>query len=194
MSYFDSIYNKVFGTKSATPIIVNEVIKRSQRFLNNFHAWKSSEVSHELLNEVWQSYFWKKKGIDKNPQVYILESNYSNGISINYESKYDRKSFHFLFDYLADQVKKLDYRLVMSRLTIEEKGQIVETKELHYLKPKRSFVEPIDQKYGNVQIEYKMVDDHPDSIRVIANGYPDRNYQEVKNFDELAKHIFNLES
>ena len=108
----------------------------------------------------------------------LHESNYSNGFAIKYMPEYGKKNFHFLFDYLADQVKKLDYTLVMSRQTMKENGDEVEMKEMHYLKPKRGFVEPIDQQYGNVQIEYKELNDEPMRIKLVANSYPDRKYLE----------------
>ena len=194
MSYFDDIYNRLFG-KPATPtkVFVNEIIKRSQSFLDQFQAWRASDVCEEFLNDLWQSYFWRKKGVDKDPQMVLLESAYSNGFAISYEEKYGRSNFHYLFDHLADQVKKLDYRLVLSRHTMQEKGDIVEMKEMHYLKPKRGFVEPIDQKYGNVQIEYIEENDEPTRIKLIANSYPDRKYREAQDFEELAQYIFSLQ-
>ncbi|MFK7952070.1 MAG: hypothetical protein AB8B73_04435 [Ekhidna sp.] len=193
MSYFDKIYAKLFGEKTATPLVVQEILKRSDRFTTQFHEWKLSDLRDEMIDEIWQSYFWKKKGIEKTPQVFIMESVSNNGFSIKYEANYNEKDFHFLFDYLADQVKKLNYTLVLSRLTRKESGEDVDTKEMHYLKPKRGFVEPINQQYGNIQIEYSMINDSPQSIRLIANGYPDRNYTKVKDFNELVQHIFNID-
>lgn len=194
MNYFDQIYNRLFGkSKEASTVIVNALINRSQGFLNRFNAWKSSDACQEFLNELWQSYFWRKKGIEKNPPMVIHESTYSNGFAITYLPEYSKKDFHYLFDYLADQVKKLDYRLVMSRQTMKESGDAVETKELHYLKPKRGFVEPIDQKYGNVQIEYIEVNNEPSRIKFIANSYPDRKYMEAQSFESLAQHVFDID-
>ena len=194
MSYFDYIYNRLFGksVSGQTRVLVNEIIKRSQSFLERFHAWKASDICAEYLNDLWQSYFWRKQGVDKDPQILILESTYSNGLAINYESKYGKNNFHYLFDYIADQVKKLDYRLVLSRHTMQEKGDVVEMKEMHYLKPKQSFIEPIDQRFGNVQIEYIEENDQPTRIKLIANSYPDRKYKEAENFEELAEHIFSF--
>ncbi|WP_370089495.1 hypothetical protein [Ekhidna sp.] len=194
MSYFDQIYHRLFGTTGpkATAILVNEIIKRSQAFVDRFQAWKTSEYCEQFLNELSQSYFWRKQGVDNDPQVVLLESTYSNGIAINYESTYGKNNFHYLFDYLADQVKKLDYRLVMSRHTLREKGDIVESKEMHYLKPRLGFEEPIDQKYGNVQIEYIEENDQPTRIKFVANSYPDRKYKQAENFEDLALHIFSL--
>ena len=192
MSYFDYVYKRIFGSRSKrTAVLVNEVLKRSQNFLRQFNSWKASEICEEYLNEIWQSYFWSRKGVDKNPQVLILESSRSNGFAISYEPQFNKNHFHYLFDYLADQVKKLDYRLVISKLTMEERGDHVETREMHYLKPKNDFTVPRDQKYGNVQIEYLSVDDEPTRIKLIANTYSDRAYKDAESFEELAEHIFN---
>lgn len=194
MSYFDYIYGKLFGNQgsTSTKILVNEIIQRSQSFLDRFHAWKASDLCADFLNDLWQSYFWQKRGVDKDPQIMFLESTYSNGFAISYEAKYGRKNFRYLFDYLADKVKLLDYKLVTSRHTLQEKGDVVEMREMHYLKPKRDFTEPIDQKYGNVQIEYIEENDKPTRIKLIANSYPDRKYKQAEDFENLAEHIFSL--
>ncbi|MEO9483824.1 MAG: hypothetical protein ABJG47_10280 [Ekhidna sp.] len=194
MSYFDYIYSKLFGKPgtTSTKVLVNEIIKRSQSFLDRFQAWKKSDLCSDFLNDLWQSYFWRKRGVDKDPQISLLESTYSNGFAISYETKYGKMNFRYLFDLLADQVKLLDYRLVMSRHTMQEKGDVVEVKEMHYLKPKRGIVEPIDQKYGNVQIEYIEENDQPTRIKLIANSYPDRKYKQAEDFENLAEYIFSL--
>ncbi|GAB4246045.1 MAG: hypothetical protein Tsb0034_24870 [Ekhidna sp.] len=195
MKYFDQIYLRIFGReKQPTSVMINEIIKRSQNFLQRFNAWKASDVCEEFLNDLWQSYFWRKQGIEKEPHMVLHESNYSNGFAISYMPEYDRRQFHYLFDLLADQVKKLDYRLVLSRSTMKESDQGVEKKEMHYLKPKRGFVEPIDQKFGNVQIEYIELNNEPTRIKFVANSYPDRKYTEAKNFESLAQHVFTFES
>ena len=195
MSYFDQIYARLFGKKNTkTSVMVNELIKRSQHFIHSFDSWKSSETCTEFLSDLWESYFWRRQGIEKNPPIVLHESNHSNGFAIGYIPSYSKSDFHFLLDYFADQVKKLDYRLVMSRHTMQEKGDTVEKKEMHYLKPKYSFEEPIDQKYGNVQIEYLEVDNEPTRIKFIANSYPDRKYTEALSFEVLAQHVFNVAS
>lgn len=193
MSYFDYIYSRLFGkTGSSSRILVNEIIQRSQSFLDRFQAWKNSDSCAEFLNDLWQSYFWQRKGVDKDPHILLMESTYSNGFAISYEDKFGKNNFRYLFDYLADQVKLLDYRLVMSRHTMQEKGDVVEMKEMHYLKPKPSFIEPIDQKYGNVQIEYIEENDQPTRIKLIANSYPDRKYKQADSFENLAEYIFSF--
>lgn len=195
MSYFDYVYKRLFPSgKYSSTILVNAVIKRSKSFLKNFNSWKASELCEEYLNEIWQSYFWSKNGVDKNPQVSIFESSRSNGFAISYQPNFNKYHFHYLFDYLADKVKKLDYKLVTSKFTMEERGDNVETREMHFLKPKNDLKTPRDQKYGNVQIEYIRINDEPTNIKLIANTYSDRAFQEPKNFEQLAQFIFSTET
>ena len=195
MSYFDTIYSRLFGSKSDPPKInVDGLIKRSEDFLKRFERWKTTEVCQDFLNEIWESYFWRRKGVDKEPVLVLFESSNSNGFAINYSPEFDQHSFHFLLDHFADQVKKLGYRLVTSRNSLRDKGDYVEKKEMHYLKPKHDFSEPIDQKFGNVQIEYIEKNNEASRIKFIANSYPDRKYKEAMSFESLAEHVLTLSS
>ncbi|MBC6410174.1 MAG: hypothetical protein GDA51_03840 [Ekhidna sp.] len=195
MNYFDSIYSRLFGGKSNPPgINVDGLIRRSENFLGRFERWKTSERCQDFLSEIWESYFWRRRGIDKNPALVLFELSNSNGFAINYSPEFDQHSFHFLLDHFADQVKKLGYRLVTSRSSLRDKGDYVEKKEMHYLKPKRDFSEPIDQKFGNVQIEYIEKNNEPSRIKLIASSYPDRKYKEAMSFESLAEHVLTLSS
>ncbi len=193
MSYFDQVYSGLFGKTASPGILVDAVIRRSKTFLKRFNAWKSSERCEELLNELWQSYFWSRSGIDKDPQILLLETPHSNGLAISYQSECNKYHFHYLFDYIADQVKKLDYRLVTSKLTMRERGKNVETREMHHLKPKADQEDTTDQKYSNVQVEYIRVNNQPSRIKLIASIYPNRKAGIPRNFESLAQHIFSIE-
>lgn len=191
MSFFDQIYARLFIREkgSSTPVIVDNVLKRSDSYKIKYDNWKCSDQFELLVKDARQSYQSAKVGVGRIPQILLHQSKNSNGFAIAYDEEYEKSSFQFLFDYLADQVKKLDYRLVMSKQTIKEKGKDVERKEMHYLKPKYGFTEPIDQKYGNIQIEYIEYNNKPARIRFIANSYPDRKYNEAKSFDSLADEV-----
>ncbi len=193
MSYFDTIYQRLFaGKNKAQKLDIDELIKRSESFLSRFEKWKTSEKSHDFLTEIWESYFWRKRGIDKTPKLVFFESRNSNGFAIHYSADFDKNSFHFLLDYFADRVKNLGYRLVTSRNSLRDKGEYVERKEMHYLKPKHDFTLPIDQKFGNVQIEYIKRDNEPKQIKLLANSYQDRKYKEAQSFESLAENVLNI--
>lgn len=191
MSFFDQIYARLFTKEeeSFSPIVVDGILKRSNTFKNDYEKWKLSDQFEVLLSDVRQSYQSAIDGIGRIPQVLLHQSKNSNGFAISFDEEYDEVSYQFLFDYLADQVRKLDYRLVMSKQTLMEKGKDVQRKEMHYMKPKRGFIEPIDQKYGNIQIEYIENNNRPERIKFIANSYPDRKYTEAMSFETLADKI-----
>lgn len=195
MSFFDDIYQRIFGTASSEAngsVSVEALIKRSPTFLSEYEEWRASEQAAVFLESMWQSFYWQRKGVDKQPVLLLLESKYSNGFSLSYKSSYGKKDFQFLFDYLAQQVQELGYRKVVSKSAIEERGEEVELKEMHYLKPKVGFVEPIDQAFGNIQIEYIEENGQPVRIKFRANSYPDRKYKEARSFEELAEEVLSV--
>ena len=193
MSYFDFIYERLFeGKPRASRVDHDEVIKRSENYLDRLSQWQASEASQDFLNELWESYYWRKRGIDKDPPVVLFEASNSNGLAINYMQQYDRHYFRYLLDHLAERVKKLGYRQVTSRNSLRDKGDYVEKTEMYYLKPTHDFSPPIDQKFGNVQVEYIERDNEPLRVKLMANSYPDRKYQEVLPFETLAEHVFKV--
>ncbi len=191
MSFFDQIYARLFQNEkeSGTPMVVDNLLKRSESFKNGFNEWKLSDRFETIIHDAKHAYESAKEGVGRIPQVVLHQSKNSNGFAISYDEEYDKSSFHYLFDYLADQVKQLDYRLVMSKQTLKEKGKDVERKEMHYLKPKPGFVEPIDQKFGNIQIEYIENNNKPARIKFLANSYADRKYTEAIDFETLARQV-----
>lgn len=192
MTYFDTIFKRVFGNKTNPPAInVDELIKRSDRFMDRFEHWRTSEIAQDFINDIWESYYWRKRGIDKNPPLVFFESSNSNGFAIDFSKDIEKDHFQFLFEHLAQTVKGLAYRLVTSRRSLRDKGSHVEKKEMHYLKPAHDFKMPIDQKYGNVQIEYIEHDNQPIRIKFIANSYPDRKYTEPLDFEMLAEKVLS---
>ncbi len=195
MNLFDQIYTKLFKTeKNANqPLVVDGIIKRNADFVRNYQEWKVSSNCKSMLDDVSKSYALKKEGMDNDPEMAIHAGTNSNGFAIHFGSRFDKTSFHFFFDYLAEKVKQLDYKVSISKQTLKEKDDEVEKKEMHYLKPKNKFEKPIDQKYGNVQIEYLEVNNEPSRIKFIVNSYPDRNYTEALSFQSLTENIFEFE-
>ncbi len=195
MSFFDEIFAKIFGKEksASSPVVIDGLIKRTQGFIDEYEQWKGSTACKDLLSEVSKSYFLSKERIENDPEVILHAGSNSYGFALTFSSRFEKTSFHYFFDYLAEQVKKLDYKVSVSKQTLKEHGEEVVKKEMHYLKPKNQFVKPIDQKYGNVQIEYIEHNNEPSRIKFVANSYPDRNYTEALSFESLAEIIFEFE-
>lgn len=194
MSFFDNIYHSLFGEKNAQPFVaVDQVIKRSESFLIDYTSWCGSKNKKHLVESIWDAYFWNKKGIRKTPNITVFNARNSNGFSVFYQEEIDETHFHYFFDLLAEKVLKLGYKKAMSKVSMREKGNVVETKEMHYLKPKIVAVDLLDQKYGNIQIEYIKTDNQPQNIKFLANTYSDSSYDKPKEFEELVELLLNPE-
>ena len=191
MSFFDQVYKQLFGKPSEGPkILVHEVIDRSEKYLEQYNERVQSDDFKDLAKKVYSSYILKQQDIEKLPSVLLLESSLANGFAISYHEDVDMNDFRYLFDWLNDRTKTLDYKLANSDLTVVEKNGVIESKEKHYLKPLVGKEKIMDQQYGNILIEHIAIDDVPSYIKYTANIYSDRKYQEALKFDKLAEYLF----
>lgn len=186
MAFFDDIYQQLFPKKQANRLLLQEVIRRSADFQRDYRSWVRSYKRPDLVREMANAYELKQRGILSSIQLHLLRSPYSNGIAISYHQEIDRQAFHFLFDYWAERITTLGYKKANSDLTITDRGRYVESIEKHYLKPETGDQLPLNQRYGNILIEYICVDDVPSYIRLAANVYSDRTYQPPLPFAQLA--------
>ncbi len=199
MTFFDNIFNKIFSKndKVGTPA-VHEVLKRSERDIKLFNRWKGHAEQEALMREIIQAYYYKKSGIQSEIIVHLFNSAYANGFAITYLPRIGEKNFQHLFDYFRDQVLTMNYRLAGSDRMIVDKKDFVETREKHYLKPPtqveamaKTKKNRMDQLYGNISLEYVLINTQPSYIKVLASIYSDSLYKQALDFDDFAKHLFN---
>ncbi len=196
MTFFDQLYQRLFpGKEAENQKIFHEVIQRNPKFLFRYEEWKSSISRLDIINAYHRSYDLKKAGIQNDPNVHVFESAASNGFALTYSNEFSKQDFQYFFDYLAERVKMLGYRLVNSDVLIVQKNNEMETKEKHYLKPPLSSgANNIDQMFGNILVELVLVDDEPSYIKMLANIYSDRLYQRPAEHGKLIEHLFATNS
>ena len=195
MSYFDKIVGKLFAGKKAGSVAeVHEVLKRSERERTLYAQWKNSEDQQALLRELAQAYYYKKTNIRSDIEVHLFNTAYANGFAVSYLTRIVPKTFQHLFDYFKDKVLDMQYRLVTADRRILDRDIYVETIEKYYLKPplrSQKDEKTIDQQYGNIIIEYVLIDDKPSYIKLLASIYSDRLYQEALSYDDFIYRLFN---
>lgn len=193
MAFFDQVYRKLFPPKNPSQkSLVHEVITRGDSYSKAYNLWKHSIPRKDLVSAIGNSYQLKEKGMVGDPDVHILDTQYSNGFAISYNPSLDKREFQFLFDWLAEKIEALGYNRATSDLIISEKPTYVESKEKHYLKPKLSDETPINQRFGNILIEYITIDDTPSYLKLVANIYSDRMYKKPEKFSKLAEYLLEF--
>ena len=190
MSFFDDIYDRLFPKEESAPKIAQQLIKRSQTYLTEYQRWSDSPNRTQQVDQLMRGYHYKKMRIQSSYDVHLLTSSMANGFALSYNVDISKQHFQFIFDYLADRVKVLDYKLANSDITITDKPDFIETKEKHYLKPLVGSGQLLNQQYGNVLIEHVLINEKPSYLKLVANTYSDRNYSNPLDFDELLEHLF----
>lgn len=195
MSYFEKLINRIFPEKSPPgTVVVHEVLKRTEKETQRYESWKNTDAQSELLQTVAQAYYYKKTNIRTSLDVHLFNTVYANGFAITYPPAVSAQVFKNLFDYLKDRVLLMSYRLVTADRRIIDRENYVETIEKYYLKPplkaQKGPLQSIDQQYGNIVIEYILIDGKPSYIKLLASIYSDSLYKEALSHNELMKKLF----
>jgi hypothetical protein len=193
MSFFDDVFKKLFPERRvASNELIHETLERTERELESFGKWASSEESIHLMAEVHNSYQLKKKGITAQLDVHLLETPYSNGFAISFNQEKTKEEFRNLFDLFKEKTLDFGYKLAQKDRRIIDRETYEEVIEKWYLKPQAEPLEKnkFNQLYGNILIEYVMIDRKPSYIKFMANIYQDRMYSTALAFDELIEKLF----
>jgi len=172
---------------------IQEIIKRSDKEIEAYQYWKLDDKKDHFV-----SFLLGQFNSKTNSDLLILNSpNKSHGFILNYESIADTANiaeFRYLFDYLKEQILKLNYVSYVSDVKKFVRKTHVETIERHYLKPRFSFNEQTglaNQQYGNILIEHLLHNEKSIRIKFVCNIYNDRKWSKAIDFEDLLQKILN---
>jgi len=197
MSDFWKKIKNVFSTAEESSSInptIHEVIKRSEKELEDYAQWKNSLAARRLLDWLKNEYFThltSPNNVDKS--IDFLNSTSQKGFVIHFSNmKYRLEEITFLFDYLKEKVKELPYRTYVSDTRTYPKSNFVETVHRHYLKPSLKLKvagEKAGQAFGNITIEMLLKNDKIVNLKFSATTYRDHQFKEAGSFNDLMKEI-----
>ncbi len=194
--FFKSIIKKLFPQAQAPhlpKVLLNEVLKRNDAYRKAYFDWLNSGDYQAVVHQIQEAY-WQKRAKEEGAwQVHLLQMPQANGFAVSYSSLVSPKVFQYFFDFLKDRVLNMNYYLANADKKMIDKGDYVESVEKYYLKPNfdaQNIQEPFEQRYGNVAIDYILINDVPSYIKLTASIYSDRLFTKARPFDELVHHIF----
>lgn len=196
--FLTAIFAKLFPKKTpqnAHLPIIEEVIVREDKYKKSYFDWMNSGYYKKLLQSIKNAYWKKRNDQIDDFQVHLLQMPYANGLAITYHKNVPEMHFQHFFDLLKDKVLNLGYQQANADRRMFDRPNYVETIEKYYLKPPITAQivaqnELLNQKYGNILIEYILIDDQPSYIKLVASVYSDRLYTVALPFDQLLSHIF----
>ncbi len=177
--------------------LVKEPLVRSSEEKRAYSTWKNGEARKRVVAHVHREIrdFFDGGRNDKT-SVIALDGAQSRGFIFKYDDRLaSADDFQHFFDLLQEEVLALNYKKYMSdRRQFNEPTQ-VRTIERHYVKPRTNLVHaletgtPINQLYGNITIEYLLVNEQPVEIKFLSQPYTGRNYMPTLSFEELVGKI-----
>jgi hypothetical protein len=198
MDFFDRIIDQIFAVKRKHPHLplIEEPLERNEAYRQSYFRWLNEGKQQPLAFVVWEAWNRKKQKETSDLAVHLFQQNGANGLAISYNHDIGPEAFQHFFDWLRDRMLLLGYKHSTSDRRIFDRQTYVETVEKHYLKPPLSLEMEgtklknlCDQRYGNVLVEYVLVDNQPSFIRFMANYYEDHLYTKALSFDDLVAEI-----
>ncbi|EON76323.1 hypothetical protein ADIS_3451 [Lunatimonas lonarensis] len=193
MNYIEDLLGKLFPEKRRK-ISHKENFLQSEVEVSQTRAWIASDRGEELMGLVYNNYHLKTVGVNKKPEVHILNSPYANGLAISFQDPLSPSDFNHLFFAFGDRLLALGYHRVSLDRKLEELTDRVRITEKLYYKPpfsSGSLDQPIDQLFGNVAIEKIQVDNEPSYLKVLVTVYSDRMYLPALPFRDFVERLFN---
>ena len=192
MTYFDDLYQKLFKKGEKQPQITHEVLSRSERFTRAYQQWSNQSPLKDYLDKYQKGYHYKLLKVQSSFDVHLFQSSMANGFALSYNEEIPKQDFQYLFEYFANRVLGLKYKQANADVMITDKGDFVETKEKYYFKPVSDpKSEKVEQHYGNILVEYIIINDRPSYIKVMASVYSDQLYAPPLEHDELVEYLFS---
>lgn len=153
-----------------------------------------SSEGRGVMKMIYDNYHLKIAGINKKPEVHVLQTPYANGFAVTFQDPMTASDFSNLFVGWGQGMADLGYRKVSLDRKIEETNQQVKVTEKFYFKPPLSAADlsqKIDQLFGNISIEKIYINNTPSYLKVLATVYADRLYHEAAPFDRFMDQLFN---
>ncbi len=148
--------------------------------------WQYDAEFSRILNELRSAYLKFINGDESHPDIDFLRQDASNGFILDvHRIQLPMDKSLMLLAHWKQVLQSLQYINSMSDLRLKAKGSRQYSWHRHYMKPSKRRLEPGDQRFGNIELVCKMIDDQPDHIKLQSNAYVDSMYEEAEPFTDL---------
>lgn len=189
MSFFDDISGKLFPSNKKVGI--HEVLTRDQDFMDKYSEWIIGAAFDMLRGDLLKSWECKLKGLDPPLDMITYTTDYANGFILFPDASDGKYSLSYLMEFLKEKLVMASYRPVHSVRNMEEKNEIIEIQEKYHLKPSLSNKIPVDQMYGNVEIEVLKHNQDEKRLKLLVSVYSDRKYSKPRDINDLMYFLFD---
>lgn len=195
MKFIEDLLGGLFpGKNSKVTIRENFSIPKEEE--DKALGWMNSSEGKAALKSIYDNYHLKKAGVNKAPEVHVLQSPYANGFAVSFQAPLSKADFSRIFIGLGQEILGMGYRRVSLDRKIEEVHDLVRVTEKYYFKPPLSAADldnKIDQLFGNISLEKIYLNNKPNFLKVLVTVYADRLYLKAAPFDRFMDQLFKAD-
>lgn len=176
--------------------LVTEAIVRSDKYLGKKALIETLPEWQRFVRDVHKMVSEQKPKMgQRGVEAGFYSSGSSQGFYIIQIEEFDNEWFQVMVDHMLQNLKQQDY--IVNR-HVAEYSEVKDCQvcwEKSYAKNKPAFVQgKQDQQYGNVQMEFKMLNEQPKLFKVQCNYYNGHNYLDPKPYSDLLELLFAMRS
>jgi hypothetical protein len=163
-----------------------EMLSRTAAESAAYIEWLDSNEYAYLLRTLEAAFM---DGTLDEPHFSITDTGMSAGFKILWHSeRFDENDMWMLADAFKDRVLELGYSLYMSDERHFARKDYAEVIQRHYLKPTLIMQDgKVDQRYGNIIIEYRLIDNAPYDLKFSVQYYHDHKYTYPLPYKQLLE-------
>lgn len=194
--HFKNLFQKSEQSSPSNPFI-HELIERTATEIEDYNFWKKTMVRKRLEDWLFHQFeLFRVLPHEIDEGIDFLNTPSSKGFVIHFHKiNYNKRDALHFFDYLKENVKRINYKSQVSDKRIYNKPNWVETAERHYLKPRPTFGQSgkLNQGFGNITIDLIFRNDDVYHLKFRATSYNDRLFEQGKEFRELMEKLLGKE-
>lgn len=195
MTYLKKLLQQLIPKQDSQPneeeVLIREPIKHNQVFKADYQEWKANNMHKGLLAHLRENALIKSANPQAEVNYFAYRDAQSNGFYFHSESPWNQVDYKFFVMHLIDLLQSEGYVLKHSRREVKETEKL-KTTEQFYLKPSLKYRKdkPYQQLFGNIIIEHRLVEEQTNLVKLMAQVYQGRVYQDPKEFEHLMEIIF----
>ncbi len=193
MKTIHQLLNKIFPQKNTIKqgkTAFSGRLERAENYKKEYETWRGSGRIKEILSVLRLEL---ENSLSKGQPTEVLgvhEGKGFTGIYLKNDDLLEGMEYPFLLDYFHERIKSLNYHPYHSTEDQKPQNGFITSKQMHYLKPKLSSLEPpYNQEYGNITLELEFIDDKPRFLKAFATHYSGFDYAQPKPANELFRHL-----
>ena len=182
-----SLFNKSQKIAPSRPTIHEEW--KLEEFLAELEKEELNKIQSFCGQILDQFKFWKL-GLSVDDQFYFMNNDKISAIAFDCKpNDFDHLQSMKFISVVGHKIKEQNYIIKLVDVMTRSRDENIETIYKIYLKPSHRLQveDKAKQLYGNLQIEYLLINNKPMRISIKASKYSDQNYADPLPFEQLLE-------